>query len=259
MLVSPVAAMLGAAALPAAKVCNVLRSLTGVRRARYYEGKWVGAEGLVYEMFTPDRHIKSATATGRIVIGVDDGTRNPFACIRGLLDGDDNLYLSREVYRSGMNEAEKVAAVKSMYDGAEVVVVDPSAAGLIQALQAAGINTIGANNDVLAGIAKVQQRFSDGRLFIDPSCTKLVQELQTYEWADNDKKDVPVKEADHGLDASRYLCMRIDGEGDWGRLLAAQANPAERARPERPRIGEPAPAIAPAFVWPEAESETWSM
>lgn len=239
---------------------NVLRSLTGVRRARYYEGKWVGAEGLVYEMFVPGTHEREGRGV-RSIVCVDDGTRNPFAAIRLEQDGDGNLYVTAERYQTGLLEAAKVAAVRELATGSEAIIVDPAAAGLRLALQSAdGLPPVyAANNDVLMGIGMVQQRFGDRRLFISPSCVKLIGELQTYEWADNAKKDVPVKEWDHALDALRYGVVKYDGEADWGTLLAAQANPAERARPEQPRIGEAAPAIVPAFVWPESDSETWSM
>ena len=196
-----------------------LANLTGVRRARYFLGQWVGSEGLVYE-FEYGRHVRPAPATGRVLVGIDDGTHNPFCALRGIVDGDGRLYIAAERYKPGLLEAAKVSAVKELAAGSERTVIDPSAAGLKLALSTNGVPVADADNDVLAGIGKVQQRLADGRLFIDPSCTNLIREVQAYEWADNDKKDVPVKENDHAMDALRYVVAALDRGGgsvvfDW--------------------------------------------
>ena len=188
-----------------------LSAMTGVRRARYFLGQWVGSEGLVYDAFELGRHIRPAPASGRVVLGIDDGTHNPFACLRLVIDGDGIAHVAGERYRAGLLEQAKVAAVRELAADHEQARVDPSAAGLKLALSTAGLRVLDANNDVLAGIGWVQQRFGSGRLFIDPSCTNLIRELQTYEWADNAKKDVPVKEHDHACDALRYAIAALDG------------------------------------------------
>lgn len=188
-----------------------LSRLTGVRRERYYLGNWVGAEGLCFDAFNAAQHVKTTPPgwSGRVVLGVDYGIRNPFAALRGV-ENDGVLWITAERYASYQQEQPMVNAIRSIADGAETIAVDPSAAALKLALGAAGLPVRDANNDVQTGIAKVNQRFADDRLFIDPSCVNLIREAQTYQWADNDRKDVPVKEHDHACDAARYLCAFLD-------------------------------------------------
>ena len=197
-----------------------LDRLTGTRRARFFLGQWVGSEGLIYDTFDLARHVLADPSPPvRVVVGVDDGTRNPFAALRAHIDGDGSIHIAAEHYRSGMLEADKVAAVKRLATGAEAVYVDPAAAGLRLALTNADVPAMPAENDVLAGIARVQDRFAEGRLTIDPACANLINEIQAYEWADNDRKDTPKKEGDHACDGLRYLVAAIDCVPAWGAIV----------------------------------------
>ena len=61
---------------------------------------------------------------------------------------------------------------------------------------------------MLDGIQAIQNRLKvagDGRprYTIDPTCTNHINEFESYVW--KPEKDVPEKEYDHSLDASRYL------------------------------------------------------
>ncbi len=51
----------------------------------------------------------------------------------------------------------------------------------------------------------------DGRplLTVDPRCTNLIREFETYEWMPD--RDKPRKAFDHALDALRYAIMSYDG------------------------------------------------
>lgn len=88
-----------------------LDRLTGVRKARLRYGKWVSAEGAIYEDFSTDIHvIDEIPAEGRAVDcfgvplrweriwGVDFGFVNPFVLQCWAIDEDDRLYLYREIY-----------------------------------------------------------------------------------------------------------------------------------------------------------------
>lgn len=192
-----------------------LRNLTGIRRQRDYEGKWVAAEGLIYD-FDRARHVKTPAWTKhpkRIIIGVDQGFRNPFAALRALVNSDDSLHIEAERYGSGKSESVKVADAVAISKGADRVMVDPSAAELIAALQRANLPAEGANNAVTAGISPLEDAFKQDRITISPECVSLIRELETYEWADSDAKDKPVKENDHACDALRYLSQAIAPTG----------------------------------------------
>ena len=223
-----------------------LASLTGVRRERLYLGNWVGAEGLCFDAFDLHKHVKTVPAgwDGRVVVGVDYGIRNPFCGLRGV-ERDGVLWLTAERYASYQQEQPMVAAISGISKGAEAIAVDPSAAALKLALNSAGLPVKDANNDVLTGIAKVNQRLADGRLFIDPSCVNLIREVQAYQWADNARKDVPIKEDDHACDAVRYLTMYLD----CGTQPVVSIPSFARSEP---------PSAGRALAWAEDDDRMWT-
>lgn len=82
-------------------VLGKLANLTGVRRARLYEGKWVSAAGMIYEGYDAAYHL-----IDRFEIpdawtrwwSVDFGYKNPFVLQCWAEDPDGALYLYREQY-----------------------------------------------------------------------------------------------------------------------------------------------------------------
>lgn len=82
---------------------QVLRALTGVRYQRLYEGRWVAAEGLIYEHWDPAVHVIprfEIPATWTRWWSVDFGYTNPFVLQCWAEDPDGRLYLVREIYKT---------------------------------------------------------------------------------------------------------------------------------------------------------------
>lgn len=82
-------------------VLGKLANLTGVRRARLYEGKWVSAEGMIYDGYDSAHHLIDRfdiPDTWTRWWAVDFGYRNPFVLQCWAEDGDGRLYLYREIY-----------------------------------------------------------------------------------------------------------------------------------------------------------------
>lgn len=198
---------------------EALSRLTGVRRYRLFEGKWAGSDGLVYDRWDRAVHVMEREGPwARVLLGVDDGYTNPLACVRCCVDGDGRVHIDAEGYGSGLNEAAKVETVRSISAGYERAICDPSAAGLRAALLSAGIDTTEAENDVIAGINRVQDRLviqGDGlpRLTVSPRCKNLIREFESYEWMPDKPKDTPKKVNDHALDALRYAVMEAEMDG----------------------------------------------
>ena len=204
-----------------------LDHLTGHRRARLFLGQWVAAEGLIYEAFDEAVNVKARESLRwqgwkRFLVGIDEGFANPCAMHLYALDGDDRLHVAREWYHTGQLESAVIKQAKAFCgevrgsgQGREVeaVVVDPSAATLIAALNEAGLPVVEADNDVFGGIQIVQEllpRRPDGkpRLTVDPDCKNMVREFSSYMWSENrdgSKQDKPCKENDHALDELRYV------------------------------------------------------
>ena len=186
---------------------DILGSFAGQARARYVEGQWVAFEGLVYDrwdrgVFVRDREDYFAWT----VCGVDDGFTNPFAVSVWGIDGDGRMHLVREIYQSKLLPAAKVEMLSQV--GADLYVVDPSAASLIADMQAAGMNVEPGDNDVRGGILCTQDLFTipgDGipRFTVSPECPAFVREVEAYSWKEGQDKPEPVM--DHLMDGWRYL------------------------------------------------------
>ena len=211
--------------LPESYVANQRESLGvgSIPYRRFFLGEWAGSDGLVYDQWERDLH---ATVPGAVadrqVIGVDDGYTNPFVIVDMRVDGDGRVHVHRTHYQSKMQPGEKVEAIREhVTDHCEAVLVDPSSAALIDALRDAGVDARPANNEVIPGIRRVQERLSqrgDGlpRLTVDPRCEDVVREFETYEWESHrggGLKDTPRKMYDHAMDAIRYGVAHIDGRG----------------------------------------------
>jgi len=229
-----------------------LKRLTGVRRARLFEGKWAAAEGAIYDDFEDNTHVidsfKIPDEWTRFWT-VDFGFTNPFVCQRWAEDPDGNLYMYREVYRTRRTVEEHCETIaKDVMENLEpkrrgepwvgtwteplprTIFCDHDAEGRQSFETNIGFPTTAADKRVLDGIQAMQTRFKEGRIFFfrdalvevdpelqdryKPTCT--IQEVPGYVWDTSGGKKIkeaPVKEDDHGLDAGRYLVIDRDVAG----------------------------------------------
>jgi len=187
------------------------------------EGDFVAFEGLVYSEFLRNIHMirpfKIPDHWQR-VRAIDYGYTNPFVCLWGALDEDKRLYIFDEHYRSKALIREHAAIIKARNGKASWTVSDWDAQDNAE-MQAEGIQTRNAQKDVMVGIQKVKARLAtakDGRprLFICENCINTLKEIGMYRWNQTkegrNEKEEPVKEADHAMDALRYMVMEADNE-----------------------------------------------
>lgn len=191
-----------------------VRTLPGVAYKRFFLGEWVGADGLVYDTFNRDTHVRTRSGPwARTVVAIDEGYTNPFACLLLRVDGDGRIHVEREHYQSKLMRSDKLPIIREFAEGAEAVVVDPSAAELIQTITDAGPNVEPADNTIEPGLHRVRARLPDAgdgmpRLTVDPSCENTIREFESYEFKEG--TDKPRKEFDHAMDALRYGVSYID-------------------------------------------------
>ena len=189
-----------------------LNTFTGLAKARYVEGRWVGSEGLVYDRWdrrTMVRH-REGLVWRRIVVGQDEGYTNPACMLLVCQDESGSLHVADEWYRPQQLESAVVIQARAWKDlyAPEAYLVDPSAAKLIAAMRAAGLPVVEADNDVFGGIQQVQRHLCDPpRLTVEPHCINTIREFETYEWMPG--QDKPRKAYDHAMDALRYAAMRL--------------------------------------------------
>jgi len=219
---------------------------TGLWYDRFILGKWVQAEGSIYDMWDTKQHCmfcndflkkKKKKQFKYYVVGIDYGTSNPTAFLMiGYDEWDGPKYVVKEYYYKGgstagtgatrqslpqKTDAEYRADLHKFIAGYPVtaIVLDPAAASLKIELRKSGLITRDADNSVLDGIRYVGSLLHQGNLFVDHSCKNLAREFSAYVW--NPKKqekglDEPKKENDHALDALRYALYTIFGQGRLG-------------------------------------------
>lgn len=214
-----------------------LDQLSGARKLRLRHGKWVQAEGVVYEEWNPAIHVIDPfeiPADWQRFWCVDFGFTNPFCCQWWAKDNDGRLYLYREIYQTKLlvEDAAKMMLKLSSNDPKPTKIIcdhDAEDRATLEKHLGSGYKTLAAKKEVSPGIQAVKTRLQvadDGkpRLFLFrnalvkqdeelveaklPLCTE--DELDGYCWNDKILKEAPIKENDHGVDPMRYLCMEFD-------------------------------------------------
>lgn len=192
---------------------------------RYVYGYWCNAsEKLVYSCFKYDFHVYNKKELLNIVgrfsyykIGVDWGTTNPTAILRiGVTSNNEHVVLDEEYIRDGLisNVADKIIYICNTCKGpVKGIYIDPSAKALRLQLESMGVYPEKANNDVDAGIDRVNDMLSDDKLFICDNCKNCLDEIQTYSYSLKDGQKVE-KVNDHCMDALRYACYTDYSEGN---------------------------------------------
>jgi phage terminase large subunit len=227
-----------------AKYISRLSAFTGARRARFLEGKWAAAEGLVYDGYDPQVHLLPegwvAPSHWQRLWSLDFGYTNPLVLQFWALDGDGRMYLTREYVRTKtMVQTAAEWAARLLESGSErrpVAVVcdhDPENAAVFE--RYSGCHTTPAEKfDKFAGIQQVQGRFDiagDGkpRIYISPGAMLpaardaglvdagkpcgLAEELLGYVWSNKNPdrpKDEPDDKDDHSCDAALYAVRWAD-------------------------------------------------
>lgn len=215
-----------------------LQNLSGSRYQRLYLGEWASVEGGIYEFdqaihlvyhFTPPPDWRRFRV-------VDFGFTNPFVCQWWALDNDGRMYRYREIYMTKRTVREHSELIRALSDGEyiETTICDHDAEDRAT-LEENGIPTIPALKAISTGIQAVQERLKvqeDGRARIFFCRDSLVEtdqdlvesgrpirtedEFDDYHWADNKTKEIPAKEHDHGMDATRYAVMYADNYSATG-------------------------------------------
>ena len=207
--------------LDPAFVENLCKEYEGsVYYQRYILGEWALAEGLVYPMFSREKHVFSGEIerkpNSRYYVSLDYGTVNPFA--GGIYEiAGRKVRKIREIHHDGRKSGrlDNEEYYKIMCDAIgdlpiEYVVVDPSAAGFIETIKKHSRYIVkAANNDVLNGIQEVTKYLNYGLYQVHDSCVETIKEYQQYAWDDKSVEDAVIKESDHHADADRYLIYTV--------------------------------------------------
>lgn len=206
--------------LPEVFVENLKKEYAGtVFYDRYILGKWTLAEGLVYPMFSMDKHVTHGDPGGPGVyyISIDYGTKNPTAMglwhvYKGEAVMEKEYYYDGRARRRQKTDEEYYQDLEQFskeYD-IERVIVDPSAASFKECIFRHGKFPVwDANNSVIDGIRLTGSLLQTGRLKFHESCTNTFREFEIYMWDDKAAEDKPLKENDHAMDMIRYFAATV--------------------------------------------------
>ncbi len=181
------------------------------------------ADGLVYPMFSRERHILKASVEteGDYYVSSDYGIQNPNVFLLWRKErGAKRWICLKEDYYSGRDERHQLTD-SQLVDRLDVmlgeirpkrVIIDPSAASMKAELRRRGYHTQDANNTVLEGISDVCSMLGADNLAFMPCCENTIAEFGAYLWDSKAVEagvDAPLKESDHGLDATRYMVKTL--------------------------------------------------
>lgn len=186
---------------------------------RYILGEWALAEGLVYPMFSREKHVVKGEIefhrNSQYFVSIDYGTVNPFAIGVFEFDGRKSTMIKEFHHRGGTeNRVDNEKYYKQMCDTIgnlpiQYILVDPSAAGFIETIRKYAKYIVkGADNDVLNGIQEVTKYLNMGLLKIHESCAETLKEFEGYAWDDKHDDEV-IKKNDHHMDLIRYYIWGI--------------------------------------------------
>lgn len=220
---------------------GILRQLTGVQADRLRDGKWVQAEGAVYDNwdianissdadYNPDWPIRwgldDGYAHGK---GVGTDSYHPRVVLLGQVTPQGGLNIFAEYFQTLEVEEKTLDTLLGSasdpdtypgwpYPAPEAVWIDSSAAQLKARIHARDIVAFGATHEVSEGIKNVRRLICDGNgvrlLKVHPRCINLIRELSSYRMDPNSKvarvgEPKPAKVDDHGCDALRYMCWPL--------------------------------------------------
>ena len=201
------------------------RQYVGIYYRRYIEGRWVAAEGIIYDMWDTDANsydegYKSGAELVQIprYVGVDYGTTNPMVFL-DCYDTGDELLIENEYYFDSRKTLDRLQKTDKDYaddfeefvghDHGLTVIIDPSAASFIAELRGRGYRIKPADNEVLDGIRITATMIKLRKLRVKRGMTpNLIREMGLYIWdekATERGEEKPLKVNDHCLTADTLV------------------------------------------------------
>ena len=195
-------------------------------QATRVEGRFASFYGAVYKTFDRAVHVVEPFDVPHDWYhfrSIDFGFNNPFVCLWGARNNDNQWFIYAEHYRPQELIKWHAEQITHKTNGAVIraTYADHDAQGRAE-LRQHGIRTRAARKEVNDGIEKVQQALKvqangQPRLFIFKTCENLTREMSSYRYPEGtdtrDPKDEPMKLNDHTCDALRYMIYTTERKG----------------------------------------------
>ena len=182
-------------------------------------GLWVTGEGIVYQDFDAKKMVIDDDKIPKglhYYCGVDWGYEHPNPI---LLQG--NTYVLRDYTKKHkfINYWIKIAQnLQDEFGRNLIFYADSARPDNVNEFQAAGINCINANKNVLPGIECIAQKMREGKFFVAESCSQgLMNEIYQYAWDENTGQPLKENDVRHNdrLDALRYAIYSKNAKGGY--------------------------------------------
>jgi len=185
---------------------------------REHEGDFGAFGGQIFDMLDDRLHVFDPPSFDprefrRVIAGVDFGYAAAGAVTVIGERGGGLFEVLAEDYASGRSNPAWLDAYKRLRQawGIRSFYADPSRPDLIQEMRRVGLTTIGADNDVTAGIALMSTLLHQRRLRIARTCPNLLREMRSYRWRESPtqgRMEEPASgQSDHSVDAARYCLI----------------------------------------------------
>lgn len=204
-----------------------LMNLPKKLQERHLFGSDADMEGMVWDEFSESRHIVEPREMKEFskIFMLDHGVTNPTAGLWLAIDYDGNLYAIDEHYEKEKPVSFHADEIKKRNnEKVDDWLADPSIFSKTQSRNGQiysiadeyrdnNLSFRPADNNVLAGINRVNEYFKFNKLFIFKNCVNLIDEVRSYKWQrikagiEKNEPDHPVKLKDHLCDCLRYGVM----------------------------------------------------
>ncbi|MCL1813206.1 MAG: phage terminase large subunit [Treponema sp.] len=189
--------------LPEDYITDILDTLPEKQKARFRDGQWVKAEGVIYDRFDETMIVKAADLPERFerfAAGQDFGLNITFVKIGWIGDvvyvlGDYGAFnMTTQSFNEELGARGLLEAAGGM---GFPVYCDPAGGERIQEITGG----VKANNSVESGIDYINAKIERKQFFVSEKCTGVLSEIWDY---CRDEAGQIVKVNDHFLDALRY-------------------------------------------------------
>jgi PBSX family phage terminase large subunit len=199
--------------LPEDYISDILDALPERQRARFRDGAWVKAEGVIYDKFDETMILDPEDMPehfDRLAAGQDFGLNitNVKIGIAGetvYVLADYGSYNMTTKSFNGELEARGWFGKDGIYEDFPVF-CDPAGGERIQEIT----NGVKANNSVEAGIDYISAKIERGQFFVSSSCSGVLSEIWDY---CRDEEGEIIKMNDHYMDAMRYAVFSDTQQG----------------------------------------------
>lgn len=196
------------------------------RRMRIY-GEFVSFEGLVYDMFSRNRHVVRTfipPAHWPVYRGIDFGYNNPSACEWLAVNPETGaFFVYQEFYQNHTKTFDLAKKIFEMSRGREHIITyaDSSGAQNIADLSDTRVlgdyvlSAVGGFRDKTSGRYRIMHLLETDKLFVMDNCPNLINEFERHRWLKapreymRNRKEEAEDKDNHGLDAIRMVLGSI--------------------------------------------------